>query len=95
MASSQKREFIAISQIKAILFDVDGTLVDTGKAHIHSIRGAFSELGIAKKLTDKEILDVIGSPIEEIFNKLVGIEEFKQNFVQTFRKKMYEEGGID
>jgi HAD superfamily hydrolase (TIGR01509 family) len=82
-------------KIKAILFDVDGTLINSGNAHIYSIRETLSEMKIGKKVTDQEILNVIGNPIDEIFDSLLGIEKFREGFIQTFRKKMYDEGGID
>lgn len=84
-----------LSQIKAVLFDVDGVLVDSGDAHIYSIRAALSEMGINEQLTDCQIKETIGNPIENIFKRLVAIDEIEEDFRRTFRRKMYEDGGIE
>lgn len=63
------------SDIKGIIFDLDGTLIDTDELIIASYHEVFKELRPNYKLTKEEELSFLGPPLEEIFNKYFD-EEF-------------------
>ncbi len=86
---------VRLQHIKAFLFDVDGTLVDSGNAHVFSLRAALTEMRLEMEVADQDILSVIGSPIESIYGELVNVPERRREFVDVFRRKMYFEGGLD
>ena len=55
--------------IKAILFDVDGTLIDTDSIIIESYREVFKKLRPEYKLTEKEELSFLGPTLISMFAK--------------------------
>ena len=61
--------------IKAILFDVDGTLIDTDTIIIESYREVFKKLRPEYKLTEKEELSFLGPTLISMFAKY-----FKEDF---------------
>ena len=61
--------------VKAILFDVDGTLIDTDSIIIESYREVFKELRPDYKLTEKEELSFLGPTLISMFSKY-----FKEDF---------------
>lgn len=75
---------------RAILFDLDGTLVDSFTP-IHSSFGyALDRLGIAKKLNWNEMMRLVGTSLEDSFRKLVpeyqvhdAVERFREHYNQV------------
>ena len=49
--------------IKAVLFDLDGTLLDTSEGITHSVRYTISTMGYSA-LSDETILKFVGPPIQ-------------------------------
>ena len=68
--------------VKAILFDLDGTLVDTLPLYLKSYRLALKEQGF--NLTDREIVDICFSHSEEIICNKLGIPEKHLEFRNTY-----------
>ncbi|MHB8422100.1 MAG: HAD family hydrolase [Leptospirales bacterium] len=72
---------------RALLFDLDGTLVDSF-APIHSSFGfALESLGIAKKLGWNEMMGLVGTSLEDSLRRLVpedqvsdGVERFREHY---------------
>jgi len=58
--------------IKAILFDFDGTLVDTNQLIIRSFKETFNVLFPERQFTEQELLDCIGPTLEETGHKYYG-----------------------
>lgn len=54
---------------KTILFDLDGTLIDSTDAILNSFQGAFKALGLTSK-NNEEIKNLIGYPLEQMFRML-------------------------
>ena len=50
-----------MSNIRAVLFDLDGTLRDTRKVIYNAHRGAVEALG-GPRLTDEDLFDTIAQP---------------------------------
>lgn len=74
---------------KNILFDFDGTLVDTSEGIIKSMHHAYDCLGY-KRIKEEEIKAVIGPPLKDMFRQLLpeavqaeielGIKHFRERY---------------
>jgi phosphoglycolate phosphatase len=56
-----------------VIFDLDGTLVDTPTAIVENFVAAFDFLGTASAPPEAEIRATIGLPLEQSFAKLLGV----------------------
>ena len=56
--------------LKAILFDLDGTLLNTNNLIFNSFCQAFEELLSDRTLSDEEIIDCIGPTLQHIVRKI-------------------------
>lgn len=81
--------------IHTVIFDLDGTLIDSAQSILKSIEMAFEKVGVEPiKALSQEL---IGPPLKEIFNKLTSeedkakinqlIEIFKQSYDATGYKE--------
>lgn len=76
-----------MSKDKIILFDLDGTLIDSTDAIVSTFKHSFKELQFDFKGNDKHIKDLIGYPLD-IMYKHLGIEESKVwDFVDTYKSR--------
>jgi len=77
--------------IKAIIFDIDGTLMDSNDAHAKSFVEAFKEFG--KAVPFDEIKCLIGMGADDILEKYLSKEEIKDfgEKLTEFRKKDFLE----
>ena len=72
---------------KIILFDLDGTLIDSTDAIISTFRHAFKEQNFDFSGDDKEIKDLIGYPLDIMFQSL-GVDESKVwDFVDSYKQR--------
>lgn len=55
--------------IKAVIFDLDGTLIDSNWAHLQSWRGALKILGV--RFRDQEVIDKLGLRTVDIARQLL------------------------
>ncbi|ARJ55736.1 HAD family hydrolase [Campylobacter cuniculorum] len=75
---------------KTLLFDLDGTLVDSTTAILDSCKSAFKILGL-KPALDNDIKKLIGFTLDEIFIKLYkDKEELAGDFIEEYRKKYHQ-----
>lgn len=75
---------------KIILFDLDGTLIDSTEAILESFRHALGQLEHPEIISDEAIKGLIGYPLDVMFSRL-GCEEAKvDRYVQTY-KEYYRE----
>ncbi|EHM4174541.1 HAD family hydrolase [Campylobacter jejuni] len=71
---------------KTILFDLDGTLIDSTDAILNSFQGAFKALGLTSK-NNEEIKNLIGYPLEQIFRMLYPDKvNLSKEFVLAYRE---------
>ncbi|ECX4110753.1 HAD family hydrolase [Campylobacter coli] len=71
---------------KTILFDLDGTLIDSIDAILNSFQGAFKILGLTPK-NNEEIKNLIGYPLEHMFKILYHEKaHLSQEFVLAYRE---------
>ena len=59
-----------ISMIKAVIFDLDGTLIDTNKIHLAEFKRVFKD-SFSISLKDSEILPLFGESVGEIVSRLL------------------------
>ncbi len=72
---------------KIILFDLDGTLIDSTDAIISTFNHSFKELNFDFKGKDEDIKSLIGYPLDVMYSKL-GIEEQRVwDFVDSYKNR--------
>jgi phosphoglycolate phosphatase len=78
--------------IHSVIFDLDGTLIDSAPSILKSIEAAFKKVGIEP--ANPLVQDIIGPPLKEIFTKLVD-EVHKEKINQLIEgfKKYYDASG--
>ena len=79
--------------IKYILFDLDGTLTDSGTGIINSAIYALGKFGITIK-DRKELFPFIGPPLSESFRDLFGIPEEQVPLAIKYYREDYNVKGI-
>ena len=82
-----------MSNVKLIIFDLDGTLLDTGKGILKSVAATLKEMGF--QIPDEEVCkSFVGPPLKKKFLELFDTDEKTAGvFVAKFREK-YGEGDI-
>ncbi|HAN0780610.1 TPA: HAD family hydrolase [Campylobacter jejuni] len=71
---------------KTILFDLNGTLIDSTDAILNSFQGAFKALGLTSK-NNEEIKNLIGYPLEQMFRMLYPDKvNLSKEFVLAYRE---------
>ncbi|HEB8330891.1 TPA: HAD family hydrolase [Campylobacter jejuni] len=71
---------------KTILFDLDGTLIDSTDAILNSFQGAFKALVLTSK-NNEEIKNLIGYPLEQMFRMLYPDKvNLSKEFVLAYRE---------
>lgn len=80
-------------EIKAVLFDLDGTLIDSSQGIIRSVRYALSHFGMEEKDTDS-LYSFIGPPLSDSFQRQYGFSREKAlEAVEVYRER-YNKTGI-
>jgi len=70
-----------------ILFDLDGTLIESTDAIVECFYHSFKELEFDFKGTDKDIIDGIGYPLDVMYSKFGVGEENVIKFVDSYKKE--------
>ena len=72
---------------KIILFDLDGTLIDSTDAIVSTFYHSFKELGFDFKGNDEDIKSLIGYPLDIMYKNL-GVDESKVwDFVDSYKNR--------
>lgn len=72
---------------KIILFDLDGTLIDSTDAIVSTFRFAFKEQGFDFRGSDKNIKDLIGYPLDIMFEKLGVSKQKVWDYVDSYKNR--------
>lgn len=80
-------------QEKLILFDLDGTLVDTSQGIMECIQYAAEKLGYPE-LNEKQLRDFIGPPLKDSFMRCYGCDEEEAKRLMTMYRMHYREGAL-
>ncbi len=76
-----------MSKEKVILFDLDGTLIDSTEAIVSTFRHAFEVQGKSFAGSDEQIQSVIGYPLDIMFTKL-GVDESQAwDYVDSYKER--------
>lgn len=79
---------------KTIIFDLDGTLLNTSEGVLNSVRYALDKMGL-EQLPYEKAKRFIGPPLQEGFGKVAGLEGGDvDKAVMHYRKNYKELGGI-
>jgi phosphoglycolate phosphatase len=76
--------------VKHVLFDLDGTLVDSSETIAASVSFALGRLG-EKKLASGEVTSLIGQPLLEIFGSHFSLSEEQTHRAIDLYREHYEE----
>ncbi|MBQ2848243.1 MAG: HAD hydrolase-like protein [Clostridia bacterium] len=80
------------SKYKAVFFDFDGTIADTGDGIFHSVKYAIKESGYPP-ISDESLRTFIGPPVFDSFKRELGIDEEQSAFaVMKYREEYSREG---
>ncbi len=72
---------------KIILFDLDGTLIDSTEAIVSTFYHSFKELGFDFNGDDETIKSLIGYPLDIMYKEL-GVDESKVwDFVDSYKNR--------
>ncbi|MGM0519110.1 MAG: HAD family hydrolase [Campylobacterota bacterium] len=71
---------------KIILFDLDGTLIDSTDAILASFKSSFLDNNFDFKKDDEEIKKLIGYPLDVMFTSLGVSEALKWQFVDSYKQ---------
>ena len=74
--------------LKAIIFDLDGTLIDSSKDIGLALKKTLKEVGLEDKYPER-VEDYIGGGIKALLEKVLG-NDFKEEYVNIFRKHYTE-----
>ncbi|MCR4955639.1 MAG: HAD-IA family hydrolase [Lachnospiraceae bacterium] len=75
---------------KTIIFDLDGTLTDSGEGIIKSVLYAYEQLGIAAP-GEEELRTFVGPPLDVSFRNH-GVPDERNSEAIAFYRKVYNEG---
>lgn len=80
------------TQIKTVLFDLDGTLTDSAPGIIHSVQQALREIGI-EPWGFEELKVFVGPPLTESFQTYFGLKgELLEQAVLAYRRQYKKTG---
>ena len=79
-------------QCDLVIFDLDGTIIDTGPGIKNCIGAAIKKMGLPHK-TDKELEAFIGPPIRSAFRSFLHLtEEEAEEAIRAYRRFYYQSG---
>ncbi len=74
----------------ALLFDLDGTIIDSSEGISHCLRYSLAKLGVDSSEID--ILKYIGPPIHEIYMDILNDEELTEKAIAYYREEYARTG---
>lgn len=83
-----------MKQYTTVLFDLDGTLVDSGIGVTNSVAYALKKLGITPPPRN-ELFKFIGPPLMQSFSQFCGFGEEKTREAIVYYREYYNEHGIN
>ncbi len=78
---------------EVVLFDLDGTLIDSGEGITNSVAYSLAKFGIEIK-DKRELYPFIGPPLHESYEKFYGFSKEKAKTAVEYYREYYREKGI-
>lgn len=75
---------------KIILFDLDGTLIDSTEAIVSTFHHTFEKLDYDFKGTDEDIKSLIGYPLDIMYQELGVPQEIVWDYVEAYKNRYKE-----
>lgn len=82
-----------ISIIKNVIFDLDGTLLDTGRGIIESAKHTIDVMGL-RDLSNKELRSFVGPPLKKSFMNTCGCTDEEANEAVRIFREYYRDGAV-
>jgi phosphoglycolate phosphatase len=82
-----------MNRYKNILFDLDGTLLDTKSGVLGSVKKAFADLSIALP-PEEELENFMGPPLEQCFTEVCKLSLEQAYKAMSVYRRYYEDSGI-
>ncbi len=82
-----------MKEYDVILFDQDGTIADSGRGIINSVKYSLKKYGI-NETDDQKLRYFVGPPLYESYEKLYGFSHEKAVEAVAFYREYYNAGGI-
>lgn len=79
--------------VNNVLFDLDGTLLDTSRGILESIQHTIHVMGL-RALTEEELLSFIGPPLRRSFKETCGCTEEESRRATTVFRTHYQAGAV-
>ena len=70
--------------MKAVLFDLDGTLIDSAEDIALALKNTLQEIGMSQKMP-ADVRALVGGGVKALLEKVLG-EDFREDYVSIFRK---------
>ncbi|MFA7106277.1 MAG: HAD hydrolase-like protein, partial [Candidatus Izemoplasmatales bacterium] len=83
-----------MKKINTILFDLDGTLVDSNELIIYSFKETFKKYQPEKNYSRVDLIEMIGPPLKETF-KTITSDQNKIDEIINFYRKIYQKNEFD
>ncbi len=83
-----------VSRVRLVVFDWDGTLMDSESQIVSCLHGAIADLGLAP-MTNETVSNVIGLGLREAIDMLVPgqDDDFRTAFVEAYRRHWFSHEG--
>ena len=79
-----------MNNIKCVVFDLDGTLIQSHSTIYNSMTKAFNDLNIEYQMTEEEFCNYIGHHFEDIFNAFqINVPDF-EIFITQYKKVYFD-----
>ena len=79
--------------VKCVIFDLDGTLLDTSPGILESVQYATETLGYPELLTE-QLLSFIGPPLPDSFIRCYGCDRAEAEHLTAVYREHYREGAL-
>lgn len=91
--NGRKEEPETFVHYKTILFDLDGTITDSGEGIIHSVAYALKKMNL-RIPNQTELYSFIGPPLSESFKQLCHLDDIKTNRAVDYYREYYQKEGM-
>lgn len=79
-----------VNRFDAVLFDVDGTLIDSAPGIIHTMQETFAQMGT--DISNVDLMQYLGPPLRKTFSEHYSSEENIERAVKIYRTSYQQKG---